>query len=505
MADLNDGSDEDGIPEIIPSAPKMQLTARLIEGFARVYLYAGFDEAKPTPQFHRDGWELYSSDVEKACVIAPRGHAKSSALTHVFVLASALFRAESYIILISTNEELAIEHLGDITRELIENEELINDFDIKGFVTNSKTEIIVEFKDGNQFRILARGSGQKMRGRKWRGMRPGLIVCDDLEDDEQVENKERRDKFRRWFNRAVLPALRRGGHLRIHGTVLHEDALLPRFRKQAGWHVLFYRAHRGFDDFSEILWPEQFTEETLRSIRQRYVEDFDAAGYSQEYLNDPFDNTEAYLKKAWFEPMEDDDFEQDMKRCVGVDFAISKKDKANRTSFTVAGQTNKNILQFLDQRVDRWATDEIIDQMFDIQIAHEPDCFFIEDGVIWKAIEPILNAEMAARNIFLNCVAMSSVKDKATRGRSWQKRMKAGACRFNKKAPWYASYENECLRFTGYSDAVLDDQFDSSAILSRGFDEMPILDEEAFMTEEELYFRSEEAPGGQGRSETTGY
>ena len=83
--------------------------------------------------------------------------------------------------------------------------------------------------------------------------------------------------------------------------------------------------------------------------------------------------------------------------------------------------------------------------------------------------------------------------------------MKAGACRFNKKAPWFAAYENECLRFTGYSDAVLDDQFDSSAILSRGFDEMPVLDEESFMTEEELYFRSEEAPSGHGRSKTTGY
>src|ERR1700744_4925261 len=148
---------------------KPKLTARLIEGFALTYLYKGFDDAKPTPQFHRDAWELYATDVEHACTIAPRGHAKSSALTHVFILASALFRVDNYIILISTNEELAIEHLGDITRELIENEDLIADFEIKGFITNSKTEIIVEFKDGEQFRILARGSGQKMRGRKWRG------------------------------------------------------------------------------------------------------------------------------------------------------------------------------------------------------------------------------------------------------------------------------------------------------------------------------------------------
>jgi predicted phage terminase large subunit-like protein len=485
---------------------KTPLTARLLEAFAVTYLYKGFDEPKPTPQFHRDGWELYCSDATKASVIAPRGHAKSSAFTHVYILGAALFRSESYIILVSTNEELAIEHLGDITRELTENEELINDFDIKGFVTNSKTEIIVEFKDGHQFRILARGSGQKMRGRKWRGMRPGLIVCDDLEDDEQVENKDRRDKFRRWFNRAVLPALRRGGKARVHGTILHEDSLLSRFKKQPGaWKVLFYRAHAAFDDFTDILWPEQFTEASLREVRQGYIDDHDASGYSQEYLNDPFDNTDAYLKKAWFIAMEEEDFDLDMKRCIGVDFAISKKDKANRTSLTVVGQSDTNILHFIDQHVGRWATDEIIDTMFEVQEMHDPEAFFVEDGVIWTAIEPILNNEMRERGVFLNCIPLQSVKDKATRGRSWQKRMKSGSCKFNKQAPWYAGFEAECLRFTGYSDAVLDDQFDSAAIASRGFDQLPLLDETEFMTEEELYHLNDDPRQDQGRSTITGY
>ena len=482
------------------------LTARLIEGFAVTYLYKGFDEVKPTPQFHRDGWELYTSDELWASVIAPRGHAKSSALTHVFILATVLFRVESYVILVSTNEELAIEHLGDITRELIENEELIKDFGVKSLPTNSKTEIIVEFEDGHQFRILARGSGQKMRGRKWRGMRPGLIVCDDLEDDEQVENKERRDKFRRWFNRAVLPSVRRGGKVRVHGTILHEDSLLSRFMKQKDrWKTLFYKAHKGFDDFSDVLWPEQFNEAALRRIRQNYIDDFDASGYSQEYLNSPYDHNDSYLKQPWFIGMEDEDFDADKRVFIGADFAISKADKANRTSFTVGGVDAGNYLNIINQSVDRWATDEIIDEMFRLQAMHEPEKWFVEDGVIWKAIEPILLKEMRIRNIYLDCVAMLSIKDKATRGRSLQKRMKARAVKFDKEAPWYAGYEAELLRFTGYSEAVLDDQFDSTGILSRGVDELPVLDEEDFMTEEELYYRNEEPRQDSGRSKLTGY
>ena len=84
--------------------------------------------------------------------------------------------------------------------------------------------------------------------------------------------------------------------------------------------------------------------------------------------------------------------------------------------------------------------------------------------------------------------------------------MKAGACRFDKTGDWYPEYEHECLRFTGYSDAVLDDQFDSSALLSRGFDQLPLQEAEDFMDEDELYSRGHGNDRSQnGRSTTTGY
>jgi predicted phage terminase large subunit-like protein len=269
--------------------------------------------------------------------------------------------------------------------------------------------------------------------------------------------------------------------------------------------VLFYKAHAGFDDFSDILWPEQFTESDLRKIRQGYIDDFDSSGYSQEYLNSPYDHNDAYFKQAWFVGMEGPDFNVEKRVFIGADFAISKADRANRSSFTVGGVDAGNFLHIFDQSVDRWSTDEIIDEMFRLQEVHNPEAFFVEDGVIWKALEPIILREMRIRNIYLNCVAMLSTKDKATRGRSLQKRMKARAVKFDKESQWYPGYEAEMLKFTGYSEAVADDQVDSTSILSRGVDELPILDEEDFMTEEELYYASEEPRNDQGRSKLTGY
>jgi hypothetical protein len=83
--------------------------------------------------------------------------------------------------------------------------------------------------------------------------------------------------------------------------------------------------------------------------------------------------------------------------------------------------------------------------------------------------------------------------------------MRNGGCKFDKRAEWYAGFEAENLKFTGYSDAVLDDQFDSAAIVCRGFDSMPLMEVEDFMDEDELYARGLGPEGGRGRSEVTGY
>src|SRR5271154_835031 len=110
----------------------MKLTANIIESFAGVFLSPLYDTPSPTPDFHRKCWNLYCSDARMAAVAAPRGHAKSTGLTHAYALAVALFREQQSIIIVGASEEMAIEHLGDIANELHENEELIREFHIKG-------------------------------------------------------------------------------------------------------------------------------------------------------------------------------------------------------------------------------------------------------------------------------------------------------------------------------------------------------------------------------------
>lgn len=489
---------------------QVKLSADIIEAFAGAFLSPRYDNKAPTPQLHRDAWTLYCSDHPQVMCIAPREHAKSTALTMDYILAEVLFRSSDYVILISSTEGLAAEQLSNISEELHENQELISHFGIKGFESDSKEDLIVVMKDGHRFRILCRGAEQRIRGRLWKGKRPNLLVVDDAEDDEQVENPDRRTKFRRWFFRAAKQALGRYGKTRVHGTILHDDSLLSRLRRNRSWKHLFYKAHASFDDFSNILWPEQWPEERLRARRQEFVEDGDAAGYSQEFLNDPLDNSDAFLKRDDFRGMAEGDYTTSKIVCAAADFAVSKADKANRTSFSVAGKDVTNILHFVDQRVGRWDPTEWIEVMFRIQRDWSPEVFWVEDGVIWKAIKSMIYREMQVRDIRINFEAILPIKDKGTRGRSFQRRMRAGQCRFNKQAEWYPGYEMELLRFTGNAAATLDDQFDSSALLSLGFDTFQHVEPEDFWSDEEeemergFWMNKKSAPSS-GRNRVTGY
>lgn len=484
----------------------MKLTADLVESFGGMYLSPRFDDASPTPQWHREAWELYCSDYPQVVCVAPREHAKSTALTFVYILANALFKTADYIILISSTEPKAQELLSNIIEELKDNEDLRRDFLVAEFETEQKTEVIVKLGDGHRFRILARGSEQKIRGALWNGKRPNLLVCDDMEDDEQVESKDRRTKFRHWFFRAAKQAVSlTSGRVRVHGTILHEDSLLARLRKNKTWKALFYRAHNSFDDFGGMLWPERWTEKALRFRRQEFIEDHDSAGYSQEFLNDPFDHDEAYLRREDFLPMEEEDHKTFKIICAAADFAISTKDSANRTSFTVGGKCPRNLLHFVDQRVGRWDSLRIVEEIFSIHAAWNPDIFWVEDGQIWKAISPMVYAEMQRRDTWINIMPRQPITDKASRGRSLQRRMRARGCRFDKSASWYPGFEAELLRFTGVTEAVLDDQFDSAALLSLGFDSFKEVDAEDEITEDEWADRRRGQQLQDGRSSVTGY
>jgi len=423
---------------------------------------SNFDNPQPTPKFHMELWAKCCSASQFVSIAAPRGHAKSTAVTHSYTLAEVLFRSSVFVLLVSDTEGQAVLFLSDIKRELIENDELREVFGVKRLRKDQETDIIVEMQDGHLFRIVAKGSEQKVRGLKWRNKRPDLIIGDDLENDEIVMNEERRAKFRRWVNNALLPCLSDDGRVRIVGTILHLDAFLehtmPQFEHELTqtdgirwwstdetmiWDSIRYQGHS--EDYSQLLWPEKFSEKRYKAIRKRYVDSGNPEGYAQEYLNYPIDEDSAFFQKQDFIPWKDED--EYLEYYVGGDLAISEKDQRAYSVFVVCGLNRDGILVVVDVVRFRGDALRIIDEMFRIHRVYEPEIFWLEEENIARSIGPVIDQAMIQSGTYINIQTMVPTKDKMQRARGIQARMRAGGVRFDMKREWYATLFQEMVTF----------------------------------------------------------
>lgn len=501
------------------------LSAEIIEGFVGSLLIKKFDSPTAIPDVHREWWELCTSTSRFVALAAPRGFAKSTAITHSYTLASVLFRERDFVLVISGTEAQSIMFLNDIKSELMDNADLKQLFKVKGFLKDSESDIIVEMEDGHKFRIIAKGAEQKLRGVKWNGRRPNLIVCDDMEDDEQVLNKDRREKFRKWFYGALIPCIGSDGIIRVVGTILHMDSMLqrlmPEFQLMSSqkhkfiveeelktytnhvlpWKSVKYKAHN--DDFSQLLWPERWTKEALTAMRERFISQGLADVYSQEMLNVPLDEANAFFKKSDFSGMYPEDLDRRMNYYIAADLAISEKQKADYSAFVVGGLDDNGILHIVKVVKGRMDGRELVELILALETKYHPESFGIEEGTISKSIGPYLREEMVKRGIFPSLYLLKPSADKLTRARSTQARMRASAVRFDKSSDWYQGLEDEMTRFPRDRH---DDQVDAMAYLGLMLDKMvdaPTPNEIA----DEVY-ESEYATSGlyeQGRNGTTGY
>jgi hypothetical protein len=347
--------------------------------FGRVYFPHLFEQ--PSPAFHKDiigillrrnpeEWTHRDEDGTTrqkagAVIAAPRGHAKSSIVSFTFVIWSLLTQRRKYVLLISATATLVETHIKNIRTELETNDKLLADWGVvRGDLFEDHGRARGKWTDGelevgflehgvivDTAKVTGRSSGSKLRGLRYGARRPDLCIVDDLEEDEQVETPDQRDKLWRWFHGAVVPMLDpKRGLLFIVGTILHFASLLNRkLTEQADIYVT--RRYAALDDDGNPLWPERFSLESLTTIKRT----IGSLAFSCEYLNNPHDETSQTFRPGWFRWYTRDQLayearsrrwyfradgqELPLTLFAGVDWAIGEEDQHDRFALVMIGAT----------------------------------------------------------------------------------------------------------------------------------------------------------------------
>ncbi len=228
--------------------------------FAEIYLtnncHAEFS------RMHTDVFDLLQKVTRqrkgRVAVAAPRGHAKSTIVSLAYVLWCVLYEKERLILIVSNTTEQAATLLKDVKYQLKENHLLITDFPeiCRGKKPNPWRSDRIQLPNGTM--ICTYGAGQSPRGIKNDRDRPGLIIADDLENEEQAQSEEQREKLTTWFRGTLLNTGHPHTNVVVVGTVLHQDSLLANLidrDRSPGWTGKKYQAVESFGDHPH-LWEQ---------------------------------------------------------------------------------------------------------------------------------------------------------------------------------------------------------------------------------------------------------
>lgn len=380
----------------------------------------------PVPKFHLALYDLARAPNPRKCVVCARGHGKTTTISFVYVLHSILFRAHPFIVLVSDSLHQSKLFLEAIADELRFNDKLRYHFG--DLVTDQWAQESITTKTG--VRVVAKGSGQKLRGLKYGPHRPTLMIFDDCENDEQVSTPEQRLKLRRWFYGAALPALAPEGQVFLIGTILHEDSLLNHVYQHD---KTFIKARfPAILPSGEPLWPERWPLERLEQERRSLTDQGLADVFAQEYLCEAIDLQTAEFKPsefAYYDPVNlsvspvqttirTHDRTYPLNITIALDPSLGRTRRSDFSAIVVVGVSPTNHVYILDvwrQRADPTA---LIDALFTRVAAYNPLRVRIEVNGFQTLLADTIKDEQRRRNVHFVIDAYRSTTNKEARIRA---------------------------------------------------------------------------------------
>lgn len=414
----------------------------------------GFDLGSPAEaaRFHREicgDMDVVSNERTNAYIAraAPRSHGKSTYLSKAFPLREICFRKRKYVIIISETPAVSKANMQWIRDQLKMNKKLRDDFgallsprDQANIVDNSEEFIAWTAEaDGSkkQLAILqAASTGQALRGRNWNGVRPDLIVCDDMEDAKSGGNAstpEQREKLRLWWSQTVMPLGDPSGKRTafvVMGTTVHKEALLMQILynrsdfdtrvysaiishpiREDLWEAArliyidkenpnrakdarqFYEDNRAeMDEGAQVLWED--VQPLWKLMTWKW--DNGSLAFNTEYMNNPVDEENMLFNPKTFTYHDGtiDARADQYEVSLGIDFAMGKARGDYSSICVVARDRVSGIYYVVDSFVERVKPDKFLRVIVDRVLYYQPTVIGVESQAAQEFFADQLQKEL---------------------------------------------------------------------------------------------------------------
>ncbi len=263
-------------------------------------VYFGHYITYEAANFHREMFALTENEnITTLGIVAFRGCAKSTIFTLSYPIWAILGKQQKkFVIILGETQRQAKQHLVNIRKELESNELLKSDLGPFKEIEDEWGSYSLVIPKYNA-RITAASMEQTIRGMRHNQYRPDLIICDDIEDLNNVRTKEGRDKVYNWITGEVVPAGDHSTRIIFIGNLLHEDSLLMRIKGKIINKELdgYFTEIPLIDNNDNITWPGKFPD--MKSVEKEKKKIGDEISWQREYMLKIIPSSERAIHREW--------------------------------------------------------------------------------------------------------------------------------------------------------------------------------------------------------------
>ncbi len=170
----------------------------------------------------------------------------------------------------------------------------------------------------------------------------------------------------------------------------------------------------------------------------------------------------------WYDP--ETETPADLRKYLSSDYAVTP-DGGDFTEHGVGGLDPTGNLYLVDWWFGQTDPATWIDRALDLVVAHDPQRWFEEAGVIHRAVDGSIAKRMQERGKFVLRTTLPSAGSKASRALGFAARASAGTVYLPRNRPWALRLLNQLMAFHGQG-GQFDDGVDVCSLLARGLEMM---------------------------------
>lgn len=332
------------------------------------------------------------------CFVSPRGHGKSFWTSFAFPLWCIAYGHTRNILIVTSEGSLGRQFILDIRQFIEDNEKFIEDFgELKGDKIWNADKIACK----NKICVSTKGSEMATRGVKIFGVRPTVIIGDDILSEKNSSNAEQREKLYNWYTKVLVPSGSKNCSVFIIGTILNDACLIYRMLTDVQFSDYYTKKYQAVIEFSDHpLWDEwtairndlenpnriedadalYFTNkevmlEGTKVLWDRYKDSYlhmmkekqrigDDA-WATEMMNDGLLEESREFKEEWLTRnfYTHDEMPEIVDVWIGVDAAAKSNRKSDDSAIVVVGRGKNNYFYILETFARKVSTPVLIDQM----------------------------------------------------------------------------------------------------------------------------------------------